>query len=63
MRIRLAALEKRQDVMVVDKRLWGFEPYVSFIFRRLGGIGSPSPTLDALEANCEIAASGEVSCW
>jgi hypothetical protein len=58
----LDALERRQDVMVVDTRLWGFHPYVGFIRQRSGLPESPS-TIDALEPSCEIGTGGEMQCW
>lgn len=58
----LDALERRQDVMVVDTRLWGFEPYVGFIQRELGLPESHS-MIGVLEPSCEIGTDGVVHCW
>lgn len=56
------ALRERDDITVVDRRLWGFEPYVVFIEDR---VGRPIVSLDALADGgplCQVASSGRMTC-
>jgi hypothetical protein len=56
------ALGLREDLLVVDARLWGYRPYVDFVGAR---IGVDTPDLDRLireRSLCDIRQEGEVFC-
>ncbi|MBN1249320.1 MAG: DUF2723 domain-containing protein [Anaerolineae bacterium] len=56
------ALGLRQDATVVDTRLWGFEPYVGFIRRRVGEPVTTPAMLASEGALCEIDEDGLIRC-
>ncbi len=56
------AVGMRQDLLVIDARLWGYEPYVGSIAAR---IGVDNPELEELGRErpvCEIRQEGELIC-
>jgi hypothetical protein len=55
-------LGERQDTVVVDTRLWGFRPYVSFVQNRVGRTVTAAEHLGGPGTVCVIGLTGEVNC-
>ncbi|MGC9468113.1 MAG: protein O-mannosyl-transferase family [Anaerolineae bacterium] len=56
------ALGRRQDLLIVDRQLWGYEPYNVFLFGERARAVEQLDDVVSQRPWCEIGPDGEVSC-